>query len=82
MGGAAGSERESSDKPEIHGGFAMAHWCGNPEVEAQVKRDLHVTIRCIPLEGHHRHFEIGSDEGKCVLTGKPSRQRVIWAKAY
>ncbi len=82
MAGTAAGDRESGDKPEIHGGFAMAHWCGDAEVEAQIKRDLNVTIRCIPLEGHHRHFEIDSGEGRCILTGKPSRQRVIWAKAY
>jgi len=60
----------------IHGGFALAHWSGDPEVEAQVNDDLSVTIRCIPLE------DIGDGAGSCPFTGKPSRQRVVWAKSY
>jgi prolyl-tRNA synthetase len=56
-------------------GFAYSHWSGDPEVEEQVKKDLGVTIRCIPLDWE-------SDEGKCVITGKKSTQRVIYAKAY
>jgi len=63
------------EKPEIHGGFALAHWNGSREVEEQIKRDLKVTVRCIPLDG--------SDEpGRCIFTGEPSPRRVIWAKAY
>jgi prolyl-tRNA synthetase len=64
---------KSSEQPEIHGGFAMAHWCGDPEVEDKA-REMKVTIRCIPLEK--------SEPGRCVLTGKPSPQRVVFAKAY
>jgi prolyl-tRNA synthetase len=56
------------------GGFALAHWSGDPEVEAQLKTDLGVTLRCIPLEA--------SAPGTCPFTGKPSKQRVVWAKAY
>jgi prolyl-tRNA synthetase len=63
------------DQPEIHGGFALAHWCGDPAVEEQLKNDLSVTIRCIPIDS-----EI--EEGICPFTGKKSAQRVIYAKSY
>ena len=63
------------EKPEIHGGFAMSHWCENEECEAKIKEDLKVTIRCIPLEST---FE----DGKCVLCGNKSKQRVLFAKSY
>jgi prolyl-tRNA synthetase len=66
---------KDSGKPEIHGGFALAHWDGSREVEEQVKNDLKVTIRCIPLDG------LG-EPGRCMLTGKPSPRRVVWAKSY
>ena len=64
---------QSPNKPEIHGGFALAHWDGSPEVEEQIKADLKVTIRCIPPSG---------EPGVCPFTGKPSRRRVVWAKSY
>lgn len=66
---------ENKNKPEIHGGYALSHWNGSEEVEKQVKDDLNVTIRCIPLDGPQ-------EEGRCVITGEPSQKRVIWAKAY
>jgi len=66
---------KNREQPEIHGGFALSHWCGDPEVEAQIKEDLSVTIRCIPLDSE-------AEEGKCVITGKKSHGRVIYAKAY
>ncbi|HNA62446.1 MAG TPA: proline--tRNA ligase [Rhabdochlamydiaceae bacterium] len=66
---------KNQEQPEIHGGFALSHWCGDPAVEAQVKNDLSVTIRCIPLDEE-------AEEGTCVITGKKSRQRVIYAKSY
>ncbi|NLG16633.1 MAG: proline--tRNA ligase [Fibrobacter sp.] len=66
---------KNSEKPEIHGGFASCHWNGSSEVEERVKNDLNVTIRCIPLDS-------GEEEGRCVITGEPSRRRVIFAKAY
>jgi prolyl-tRNA synthetase len=65
----------SEGKPEIHGGFARAHWDGTAETEAKVKEDLKVTIRCIPTDA-------ACEEGRCVITGRPSRQRVLWAKSY
>ena len=65
----------NSEKPEIHGGFALAHWNGSREVEEQIKNDLKVTIRVIPLDDSAEH-------GGCIFTGKPSSRRVVWAKAY
>jgi prolyl-tRNA synthetase len=60
---------------EGEGGFAYAHWNGDPEIEAQIKKDLNVTIRCIPLVEH-------PESGQCIFTGESSKQRVIFAKAY
>ena len=62
-------------KPEIHGGFALAHWDGSAEVETEIKEQLKVTIRCIPFSGME-------EDGKCILTGEPSQRRVVWAKSY
>jgi prolyl-tRNA synthetase len=66
---------ENADKPEIHGGFAMSHWCGSPDCEKDIKNDLAVTIRCIPLSAH-------AEDGVCVYCGKPSGRRVVFAKSY
>jgi len=66
---------KNSAKPEIHGGFALSHWNGSREVEDQIKNDLKVTIRCIPIND-------SSEPGRCIFTGEPSAHRVIWAKAY
>ncbi len=69
---------KNAEQPEIHGGFALSHWCGDEAVAAQVQKDLGVTIRCIPFAD-----PLGDDEpGKCIFTGKPSERRVLWAKAY
>ncbi|MDH6306364.1 prolyl-tRNA synthetase [Parabacteroides sp. PF5-5] len=57
------------------GYFIMAHWDGTPETEEQVKAETKATIRCIPLEGD-------KTPGKCMVTGKPSAQRVLFARAY
>ena len=69
---------KNSSKPEIHGGFARAHWNGSREVEEQVKDDLKVTIRCIPLEDTANPTE----PGVCIFSGEPSRGRVLWGKSY
>ena len=69
---------KNSDKPEIHGGFALAHWSGSREVEEQVKSDLKVTIRCIPLD----QPGASTESGVCIFTGAPSARRVVWAKSY
>ena len=66
---------ENSEKPEIHGGFALAHWCGDAACENKIKEDLTVTIRCIPLDGE-------KEMGRCICCGKASDQRVVFAKAY
>jgi prolyl-tRNA synthetase len=65
----------NASKPEIHGGFVLAHWSGSAAVEEQIKNDLKVTIRCIP-------FEDSPEAGTCPFTGEPSKQRVVWAKSY
>ena len=57
------------------GGFVLAHWDGTPETEAQIKEETKATIRCIPLDGD-------TTPGKCVLTGKPSARRVVFARSY
>lgn len=57
------------------GGFILAHWDGTPETEEQIKNETKATIRCIPLDGEE-------EEGKCIVTGKPSKRRVIFARAY
>ena len=57
------------------GGFILAHWDGTTETEEVIKEKTKATIRCIPLEPE-------LEEGKCVYTGKPSRQRVLFARAY
>jgi prolyl-tRNA synthetase len=65
---------DQSDAAGSGSGFAYTHWSGDPEIEAQLKQDLGISLRCIPLQA--------SAPGTCPFTGKPSKQRVIWAKAY
>ena len=57
------------------GGFILAHWDGTPETEEKIKEETKATIRCIPLEGD-------KTPGKCMVTGRPSAQRVIFARNY
>lgn len=57
------------------GGFVAAHWDGTKETEQAIKDDCKATIRCIPLDNKQ-------EEGICVFTGKPSKQRVLFAIAY
>lgn len=57
------------------GGFISAHWDGTPETEEAIKDKTKATIRCIPINNQQ-------EEGKCILTGKPSSQRVLFARAY
>ncbi len=57
------------------GGFILAHWDGTAETEEKIKEETKATIRCIPLNNI-------VEEGKCIYSGKPSKQRVIFAKAY
>ena len=57
------------------GGFVSAHWDGTPETEEKIKEITKATIRCIPLNNP-------PEAGICVLTGKPSKERVLFARAY
>jgi prolyl-tRNA synthetase len=61
------------------GGFVIAHWDGTTETEVAITEKTRATIRCIPLTP--LQSEDGKP-GKCILTGKPSAQRVVFAKAY
>lgn len=69
---------KNTEKPEIHGGFAMSFWCGDPNCEKQIKDDLTVTIRCLAFDTPE---EAG---GSCICCGKPAiyNKRVVFAKAY
>ena len=57
------------------GGFFLCHWDGTTETEERIKEETKATIRCIPLDGEE-------EEGFCMVTGKPSKRRVIIARAY
>jgi prolyl-tRNA synthetase len=57
------------------GGFVMAHWDGTTETEERIKEETKATIRCIPMDA-------AEEPGRCILTGKPSARRVIFARAY
>jgi prolyl-tRNA synthetase len=60
---------------DTKGGFILAHWDGTPETEKAIKEKTKATIRCIPLNNK-------LENGKCILTGNPSAQRVVFARAY
>lgn len=66
---------EFKEKLEKDGGFFLAHWDGTEETEALVKEETQATIRCIPLDAPE-------ESGVCMVTGKPSSKRVVFAKAY
>jgi prolyl-tRNA synthetase len=66
---------KNSENPEIHAGFALTHWCDDPQVEEKIKQDLGVTVRCIPLD-------FPKEEGRCPFSGKKSACRVVWGKSY
>jgi prolyl-tRNA synthetase len=57
------------------GGFILAHWDGTPETEEKIKEETKATIRCIPLNNKE-------EKGTCIYSGKPSAQRVMFARAY
>lgn len=57
------------------GGFISAHWDGTAETEEAIKEKTKATIRCIPLDNPQ-------EDGKCILSGKPSKERVLFARAY
>jgi prolyl-tRNA synthetase len=57
------------------GGFLLCHWDGTPETEEKIKNETKATIRCIPIDGDNT-------PGTCMVTGKPSAKRVVFAIAY
>ena len=65
-------------KDEIEkGGFLLCHWDGTKETEARIQEETKATIRCIPVDSF-----VCEEEGKCVYSGQPSHQRVIFARSY
>jgi prolyl-tRNA synthetase len=66
---------EFKEQLESKGGFFLAHWDGTIETEMKVKEETKATIRCLPIE-------VEEVEGLCMVTGKPSKRRVVFAKAY
>jgi prolyl-tRNA synthetase len=71
----ANNWEEFVDIVENRNGFALAHWDGTGETEEKIKDLTKATIRCIPLDA-------AEEAGNCILTGKPSNRRVVFAKAY
>lgn len=69
------SYEEFKTRLEKDGGFYLAHWDGTAETEARIKEETQATIRCMPIE-------VEEEEGICMVTGKPSARRVVFAKAY
>lgn len=69
------SYTEFKEVLENKGGFVLAHWDGTPETEATIQEETKATIRCIPLDSKE-------EDGVCIYSGKPSTQRVLFAKAY
>ncbi len=69
------SYTEFKDFVAADGGFALVHWAGTTEDEKRVQEETKATLRVIPMDGE-------KETGKCMLTGKPSAQRVVFAKAY
>ena len=57
------------------GGFILAHWDGSPETEERIKNETKATIRCIPVDAP-------AEEGVCIVSGKPSHRRVLFARSY
>ena len=57
------------------GGFLMAHWCGDGACEKQINEETSATIRAIP-------FDSPDEPGRCILDGRPSHRRVLFARAY
>lgn len=72
----APASKDDNAPTSIHGGFAMAHWSGDTAIEAEMSEKHGVTIRNIPVDDQH------GGPGKCIFTGQPSKQHVVWAKAY
>ena len=71
----ANSYEEFKELLDTKAGFISAHWDGTSETEKRIKDETKATIRCIPLNNKH-------EDGTCIVTGKPSTQRVLFARAY
>lgn len=71
----ANSYDEFKELLDTKAGFISAHWDGTSETEKRIKDETKATIRCIPLNNKQ-------EDGKCIVTGKPSTQRVLFARAY
>jgi len=69
------SYEEFKELLESKTGFFLAHWDGTAETEEKIKNETKATIRCIPFDGEE-------EEGVCMISGKPSKKRVVFAKAY
>lgn len=69
------SYEEFKEVLENKGGFVSAHWDGTADTEAAIQEETKATIRCIPLD-------VKEEEGRCIYSGKPSKMRVLFAKAY
>jgi prolyl-tRNA synthetase len=67
----------NTENPEIHGGFVLAYFDGDEEIEKKLQEDLGVSLRCIPLDE-----EQNEEKGRCLFTGKSTTQKVIFGKAY
>jgi prolyl-tRNA synthetase len=71
----ANSYEEFKELLETKPGFIAAHWDGTSETEKRIKDETKATIRCIPLNNKQ-------EDGVCMVTGKPSKERVLFARAY
>ncbi|OJV12799.1 MAG: proline--tRNA ligase [Dyadobacter sp. 50-39] len=69
------SFQEFNEILDTKGGFVLAHWDGTSETEEKIKEETKATIRCIPLNQE-------AEEGVCIYSGKPSKGRVVFARAY
>ncbi len=73
---------EDFKKAIAKGGFVYAHWDGTSETEEKIKEETKATIRCLPMPQAGIPLESKKEEGKCILSGNPSAQRVVFAMAY
>lgn len=71
----ANSYDEFKELLDTKAGFIAAHWDGTPETEQKIKEETKATIRCVPLDNQ-------LEDGVCIYSGKPSTQRVLFARAY
>ena len=72
---------QQNETPEIHGGFALAPWCGSEDCEARLKDDLGVSIRCLPFEGDLDDVVVRKTQ-RCVACQHDGAEMAVFAKAY